>query len=179
MLEERLLLKGNKTDKIDQALRKAGWFPERKVDISSVLNYYEKWDIELHPRAISFFREYYGIASSWYIEVTNLKFGPDFEFRLFPYPKEYKIDIVDFMYDDSEDILESDEYKNVKTNSKEYIIMVGEIGYYYPARVWIGNSGTIYCTHDYDNIVKKFDSVVQLILDELLNHDFESVAMKL
>ncbi|MBD5452973.1 MAG: hypothetical protein HDR30_01425 [Lachnospiraceae bacterium] len=86
MLEERLVLKGNKTERIYQALRKAGWFPGRKTDISAVLEYYEKWNIELNLQAISFFKEY----------------------------------------------------------SKEYIVMVGEIGYYYPARVWIGNSGTIY-----------------------------------
>ena len=82
------------------------------------------------------------------------------------------------MYDDSVYILESDEYKSVKAFSKEYVVMVGEIGYYYPARVWIGNSGTIYCTHDYEDDVRKFDSVIQLILHELFNHDLESVAMK-
>lgn len=56
--------------------------------------------------------------------------------------------------------------------------MVGEIGYYYPARVWIGNSGTMYCTHEYEDDVLKFDSVLQLIHYELLNHDLESFAMK-
>lgn len=178
MLEEKLVLKGDKTERIYQALRKAGWFPGRKVDISPVLAYYKKWNIELSPQAISFFREYYGIASRWYIEVTNLEWAADFDFQLFPYPREFRIDIVDFMYDDSVYILESDEYKSVKAFSKEYVVMVGEIGYYYPARVWIGNSGTIYCTHDYEDDVRKFDSVVQLILHELLNHDLESVSMK-
>ena len=179
MLEERLLLKGNKTERIYQALRKAGWHPGRRTDISAVLEYYEKWNIELSPQAVSFFKEYYGIASQWYIDVTNLEWAADFEFQLFPYPRKYRIDIVDFMYDDADYILESDEYKNAKVYSKEYIVMVGEIGYYYPARVWIGNSGTIYCTHDYEDDVLKFDSVIQLILYELLNRDFESVAMKL
>lgn len=178
MLEERLLLKGDKTERIYQSLRKAGWFPERKVDISSVLEYYKKWNIELNPQAISFFREYYGIASQWYIEVTNLEWAADFDFQLFPYPRNFHVDIVDFMYDDSVYILESDEYKSVKAFSKEYVVMVGEIGYYYPARVWIGNSGTIYCTHDYEDDVRKFDSIIQLILHELFNHDLESVAMK-
>lgn len=178
MLEERLLLKGDKTERIYQSLRKAGWFPERKVDISPVLEYYKKWNIELNPQAISFFREYYRIASQWYIEVTNLEWAADFDFQLFPYPRNFHVDIVNFMYDDSVYILESDEYKSVKAFSKEYVVMVGEIGYYYPARVWIGNSGTIYCTHDYEDDVRKFDSVIQLILHELFNHDLESVAMK-
>ena len=50
------------------------------------------------------------------------------------------MEIVDFMYDDSEYRMESEEYRAVKEYAKENIILVGEIGYYYPARVWIGNS---------------------------------------
>lgn len=178
MLTERSLLQGDKTERINQALRKAGWFPGRKTDISAVLNYYRKYNIELGSQAVSFFEEYYGIASQWYIEVTNLEYGADFEFELFPYPIQFKTDIVDFMYDDSDYKMESEEYRNVKAYAKEHIVMAGEIGYYYPARVWIGNSGTIYCTHEYEDDVLKFDSVLQLIHYELLNHDLESVAMK-
>lgn len=57
--------------------------------------------------------------------------------------------------------------------------MLGEIGYYYPAHMWIGNSGLICCTHDYEDDVKKYDSIVELILNELLLHDFGSVVIKL
>lgn len=178
MLTERTFLQGDKTEKIYQVLRKAGWFYGRRVDISSVLDYYQKRNIELSPQAISFFQEYYGIASRWYIEVTNLEHGADFEFQLFPYPKEFRQDVRDFMYDDSDYKIETDEYRNAKAYSNEYIVMIGEIGYYYPARVWIGDSGTIYCTHEYEDNVIKFDSVVQLIHYELLSHDLESIAMK-
>lgn len=179
MLEKRIFLKGNKTERVCQALRIAGWFPGRKVDISPVLRYYEKWDIALSPKAISFFQEYYGIASQWYIETTNLEHSADFNFHLFPYLEDFSEEIVDFMYDDYDCRLDSDEYKNAKAYSGESIVMAGEIGDYYPARVWIGDSGMIYCTHEYEDDVKEFHSIVQLILDELKCHDFESVAMKL
>ena len=88
------------------------------------------------------------------------------------------MEIVDFMYDDSEYRMESEEYRAVKEYAKENIILVGEIGYYYPARVWIGNSGTFYCTHDYEEDCFKFDSVIALISYELSAHEFSSVAMR-
>ena len=87
MLEERSYLCGNKNERIVQALRKAGWYDGRKTEISSVLTYYKKWNIELNDYVIHFFEEYYGIAGRWYIEVENLAWGPDFEFLLFPYPE--------------------------------------------------------------------------------------------
>lgn len=178
MLEERSYLCGNKNERIVQALRKAGWYDGRKAEISSVLTYYKKWNIELNEYVILFFEEYYGIAGRWYIEVENLAWGPDFEFLLFPYPENQKMEIVDFMYDDSEYRMESEEYRAVKEYAKENIILVGEIGYYYPARVWIGNSGTFYCTHDYEEDCLKFDSVIALISYELSAHEFSSVAMR-
>lgn len=91
MLEKRLFLQGNKTERIRRALRKAGWYPGRKVTVFPVLDYYNKWNIALSPQAIAFFQEYYGIASRWYIEVNHLEWGADFEFQLFPYPKGKQI----------------------------------------------------------------------------------------
>ena len=53
-------------------MRKAGWYDGRKAEISPVLTYYKKWNIELSEHVIRFFEEYYGIAGRWYIEVGNL-----------------------------------------------------------------------------------------------------------
>ena len=76
----------------------------------------------MNEYVIHFFEEYYGIAGRWYIEVENLAWGPDFEFLLFPYPENQKMEIVDFMYDDSEYRMESEEYRAVKEYAKENII---------------------------------------------------------
>jgi len=84
------------------------------------------------------------------------------------------------MYDDAEYIVKSEEYESV-LNMEPHdnsVNMVDEIGYYYPARVWIGESGIIYATHDYEDDVLVFDSIVELIKYELQNYDFSSVAMK-
>ena len=176
-LTTREFLQGDKTERINQALRKAGWFPNRRVDIPAVLAYYQQQGIKLNTAAITFYQEYYGIASRWYIS-AKLDAAPDFDFMLFPQPPEYKIDVKDFMYDDPNSSIESEEYSAVKACAEETVVMVGEIGYYYPARVWIGDSGMIYCTHEYDDKVLKFDSVMGLLQHELSHHSLDSVAMK-
>lgn len=84
MLEERSYLCGNKNERIVQALRKAGWYDGRKTEISSVLTYYKKWNIELNEYVIHFFEEYYGIAGRWYIEVENLAWGRTLNFYYSP-----------------------------------------------------------------------------------------------
>lgn len=42
---------------------------------------------------------------------------------------------------------------------------------------WFYGSASKY-THEYEDDVLKFDSIVQLIHNELLSHDLETVAMK-
>ena len=179
-MSERIILTGSISERIVQALTYAGWYPERKVDIKTIENYYRQFGLTLNDKANLFLAEYYGIKSKWYIEVSILDHGADFEFDLFPYSKAYGIDVVDFMFDDAEYKLESHEYTNVLQFAPEGSnpILVGEIGYYYPARVWIDTNGKIYATHEYNENVLVFESVIELIEHELTGHDFSSVAMK-
>jgi len=81
------------------------------------------------------------------------------------------------MYDDLHFSVKSEDYQNVINTAKEYVVMVGEIGYYYPAQVWLAESGKIYCTHDYECDVLKFDTIMQLMLYELKGKNIESVVI--
>ena len=112
-MRERFVLVGDMNQKVLQALKFAGWHSNRKVDITNIEDYYKGFGIMLSANAKDFFSEYYGIMSQWYIDVFNLEYAADFEFRLFPYPKHYKIDVVDFMYDDAEYSMKSEEYESV------------------------------------------------------------------
>ena len=82
------------------------------------------------------------------------------------------------MYNDSHGTIESEAYRNVITFSKEYVVTIGKIGYYYGTRVWIDHSGTIYCIQNYEEHVLTFDSIVQLIDYKLLKRNLDSIAMK-
>ena len=160
-------LSGTVEEKIIMMLREAGWYPGRKVSIDEVTDYFGRFGIELSAKAKDFIAEYYRIKEYWYFDKTETGRGDDFEFIFFPYPKSYCTDVKDFMYDDMDGVLESQEYKAVKDYDK-IICMIGEIGYYYPARVWIGDSGRLFCTHEYDEEVLVFDDVIELIRYEVV-----------
>ncbi len=178
-MKKKIILKeGSQEQKIYQMLKQAGWFPGRKVDVSDVIKYYENRNIKLSDKAIHFFEEYYGIEDYWDILYTWSINGEDkgehrgdFRFHLFPYPEQYRTDVRDLMYDDAEFTMKSEDYKSALEYSKENIALVGEIGYYYPAWVWIGESGKLYCTHDYNDDVLVFDTVIELMLHELSAHN--------
>ena len=181
MLEIWETLSGDKDNRILQCMKKAGWFAGRKVDISNVLCFYEKHNVELFPAAQSFFEEFYGIASGWFfghrygIEhgfysagVRCKKIGhnfPDLAFMLVP----------EVFYEGDDDIYDEVVQKYTNDNT----IKIGRIGYYYPAEVSIGKSGTIYAVHDYDEpgVVHEFNKIFRLIADELSSFTLDQMSM--
>lgn len=175
---KKVKLSGDKHSRIVQAMQNAGWFPGRRVEIADIEKYYADHGIAFFPKAIQFFEEFSGIMGNWYIEVDKLDFAPDFQFHLFPYLKSNGIEFTDFMYDDAEHNVFSEEYMSVQAIAEEPFIMVGEIGYGYPAGVWIGESGRLYATHEYDEEVHCYETVFGLVEDELMNHEMQWIGMR-
>lgn len=167
---------GTIEEKILMILDKAGWYSGRRENIDEVIKYYNQYGITLTEKARNFISEYYNIMEYWYFDTDKTDRGPDFEFMFFPYPKKFQIDVFDYMYDDVNGKLESEEYAAVKKYDTN-VCMVGEIGYYYPARVWIGESGKILCTHEYDEEVLIFDHVIDLIRHEIIGHEPNTVSL--
>lgn len=164
-------------EKVKRILEKAGWYPGRRENIDEVINYFKKYGIALSEKAKDFISEYYKIMPYWFFNTDKTDRGGDFEFMFFPYPSSYKINVFDYLYDDLDGALKSEEYKAVEKYD-ENICMVGEIGHYYPARVWIGNSGKLICTHDYEDEVLIFENVFELIEYEIAALDITSVSYR-
>lgn len=53
-LEQKVILSGDKSERIRQAMEYAGWFPGRNVDITEVEKYYLDNGIKLFPKALDF-----------------------------------------------------------------------------------------------------------------------------
>lgn len=81
------------------------------------------------------------------------------------------------MFDDAEYKVSSQYYRSVQALAKGDCLMVGLIGYYYPARVWMDKSGNFYATHEYDEKVYRFSSIFALIEHELSHIDIKTVAI--
>ena len=55
---------------------------------------------------------------------------------------------------------------------------IGQIGYYYPAQVWISEFGKLYAKYEYQDEIECFSDIFALIERELKKCTIDSVAMK-
>lgn len=176
-LKMRVKLTGARREMIVEMLRIAGWRENRQVDISQTERYYHEMGLYFSKGARAFYREFYGIAGEWFFDKYYHAWrAADLCFNLYPELKLWQ-DPRDRMYDDAEYTLKSREYASALEAAGEALTLVGEIGHYYPANVWIGGSGKIYATHDYNEIVYAFDTVAELIENEIGRLEFTYVTI--
>ena len=149
-------------------MRLSGWYATREADISEVLEYYHKHGLELFPAAIDFFKSFYGLAAN----CSSLECGiyKEFFFTLFPEDDDAWHNVSNIMYEDGIIDCPSDDYCRVQYKAQENVLLVGCIGFYYPADVWIGESSKLYATHEYELELRVFDNIFQLIHMELLTN---------
>ena len=177
LLNKMVRLEGTRQERALKALEMAGWYYGRSADISEVEGYYQKNGVALNDGARSFFREYYGLAEHWWIDRDSQpNQAADFEFSLMPNGDSLQPN--DYMFDDRDYKLPSAHYLAVSQIANEHFVLVGSIGYYYPAEVWIGESGRIYSTHEYDMVVHFYDSIVDLIVWELKKQTFDYITVQ-
>ena len=177
LLNKMIRLDGTRQERAIKALEMAGWYIGRSVDISEVEAYYEKCGVALNEGARQFFREYYGLAEHWWVDRDSKpNQAADFEFSLMP-NGDY-LQPKDLMFDDADYKVPSEDYVSVEQIAGEAFVFVGSIGYYYSARVWIGESGRVYSTHEYDMDAHAYDSVVDLIVWELQKQPFDYITIQ-
>ena len=177
LLNKMVRLEGTRQERVLKALEMAGWYNGRSADISEVESYYKEIGVELSDGARSFFREYYGLAGHWWIDRdSEPNQAADFEFS--PMPNGNSLQPKDYMFDDRDYTLPSGDYLAVSQLANEHFVLAGSIGYYYPAEVWIGESGRIYSTHEYDMAVRFYDSAADLIVWELGKQTFDYVTIQ-
>jgi hypothetical protein len=177
ILNKKVKLEGSRRERIILALEMAGWYKDRSIDITESENYYKACGVELLESGQRFLREFRGLADKWYINTDyRPNYGEDFVFSTEPHSSH--LTVKDHMYDDADYKVLSEKYINIQGVAKEAFVYVGEIGYYYPAEVWIGESGRIYATHEYDNNIHTFESVFDLIEWELSKYTFDCIEVR-
>ncbi|MCR5306098.1 MAG: SUKH-3 domain-containing protein [Oscillospiraceae bacterium] len=174
---KRALLNGTTDGKIMTCLKTAGWYDGRNIDITEITSFYTSGGIALSDRAKQFLREYYGIAQHWYFNERDdspLNRSADILFSLYPDTGESRCN------EDYFDEEQLEDRKTVEAFAGEPVVYIGDIGYYYPAFVYIGVSGKIYTAHDYDDIIRCYDSVPEMLVYDFQNHveEWHSVSME-
>ena len=168
-MSNRVVLQGTLEERIQEIMQYVGWHEGRRGEIAVAKEYYDQRNIILFPKAEEFLATFSGLFQNYSLEVDG-QCGT-FEFHTYPEMGEkYHCEIRNVMYDDAEYLILSEEYRAVETVAQEPFLLIGYIGYQYPANVWVGERGRLYVTHEYEEDVRQFDTVFQLMKSELLGH---------
>lgn len=167
MLSDNTPLTGTREEKVIQCLKKSGWYSGRKNDIAGVENYYSARGITLTEPQKDIFREFYGIAESWYFNYDGDlgRRGPDFEFYLMPgnAPELFYIDDrLDPTDDLNYDLDLIRDMQELEQAAGEIPVFIGRIGYYYPSLLYVAGSGRLWVITE-SRFIKPFDNMIDLV----------------
>ena len=163
MIKERISLSGDLKSKVKQLMIYAGWYEGRKVDISIASQYYAERGVPMMKSTQRFYHKYFGLCCQWYFS-GGMKRAADFEFGLFPYLINGIKDHLEDTYFRNMSGAELDEIEQI---AGEKCQPIGQIGYYYPAQVWISEFGKLYAKYEYQDEIECFSDIFALIEREL------------
>ena len=191
-----LRLKGTTYERVTQALEFAKKYNKHKPDISKVEAAYAKAGVPLIETVRKFYEEYGGVFNDCELceGGTTYTSALDFTFA-FVCDSDYQMKNINnslftsFLVsccsvcefeDEDEDTTEKrivEEFAAITENADTYYI--GEIGYYYPAEVWLNAKGEMFVIHDYeDGVIHKFADFAEFISWELQFHNPDVVREK-
>lgn len=58
----------------------------------------------------------------------------------------------------------------VREFAGQEVCPIGDIGYYYPTIVYVGEDGRLYCVYEYKEEIDIFETPEEIIADQLSNH---------
>ncbi|MBD5141943.1 MAG: hypothetical protein HDT25_11130 [Ruminococcus sp.] len=167
MISDNTPLTGTREEKVIQCLKKAGWYQGRKNDIAEVESYYSSKGITLTELQKDIFREFYGIAESWYFNYDGDlgRRASDYEFYLMPgnAPELFYID--DRL--DPTDVKNYDmdlirDMKELGQTAGEIPVFIGRIGYYYPSLLFAAHNGRLWIITE-SRFIESFDNMIDLV----------------
>ncbi|WP_079909046.1 SUKH-3 domain-containing protein [Paenibacillus sp. 32352] len=160
---EQAMKKPNKREQMKLLLKKAGWHEGRHVDISGFERRCKEQGIDLFDSAKAFLQEFAGIDDTVYFKYHH---NQDSSFSDSWYDYTF-----DFTPDALEELTSTEDYHDIVKFAQEDCFRLGESGYYYPAVAAIGRSGKLYFKHDYEDVVRVFDDLLESMEHELNGHE--------
>ena len=158
-------LTGTKKERIDEAFRLA-YNEVSDQALEHFREVYEKVGIRLLPSAERLYKQYGGVFRNHYIELDE---------------PVYNSDIILFFYADLGETRWPNEMERlfegamcdidpVREFAGQEVCPVGDIGFYYPPVVYVGEDGRLYCIYEYKEEIDIFDTPEEIIADQLSNH---------
>ena len=63
-----------------------------------------------------------------------------------------------------------DEIEKIREFAGQEVCPIGDIGYYYPAVVYIGENGLLYCTYEWTDEIRVFREPAEIFVPYLLGN---------
>lgn len=167
-------LSGTLIERLNEAIRLV-CTPVSEKELAGFIALYEKAGIELLPSAIDYFKQYGGAYRNSYIMLTDPKRNKDISLNCFD-------TITDFYYSSAFDPVETekdmlrrldwamDDIETVREFTGQNICPIGEVGYTYPALVYIGEDSKLYCIYEWTEDIGVFDTPAQILEAYLRNN---------
>lgn len=167
-------LRGTLKERVEEAIRLVCTevTPE---EVDNFCALYEKAGIKLFPASIEFFKKYGGAYRNSYIMLQDPKYNKDISLNIYD-------NITDFYYasafDPKEIELEAlrrldfamDWIDEMREFAGVDIHPIAEIGYYYPAEVYIGENGKLYCMYEFKGELEVHDTPAEILEPYLKNN---------
>ena len=162
---EVIILIGTKKERINEAFR-LSYTDVGKGEHEHFCNIYEKVGIRLLPAAESFYKQYGGVFRNHYVELDKPEFNKDLILffyadlgeTMWPHEMERRFEIA---------MLDID---NVRAFAGQEVCPVGDIGFYYPPVVYVGEDGRLYCVYEYKDEIDVYNTPAEIMADQLGNH---------
>ena len=157
-------LTGTIRERVELALKYAG-FPMNADKIEYFRQFYAEADVELTEPALEFCRRYGVLFADTRLifedEADEREFYFDFYPEL-PVPRSDKIRRLQHTMTES---------GRIGLFAKCGVCPVADIGYYYPATVFVGDDSLLYCIHEYEENIRVYNTMADLLERELAVHE--------
>ena len=114
---------------------------------------YGKAQIPLLPAALDFYKAYGGEFRDQYLVLSDPIYNGEVFFTFYA-------DLVDSQGSDAEALrrlaFAMDDVDEVRKYAKQAVCPVADIGYYYPAVVYVGENGLLYCVYEFQDEIEVF-----------------------
>ena len=168
-------MKGTLIERLNEAVRLV-CTPVSEKEVAGFISLYKKAGIEPLPSAINYFRQCGGAYRNSYIVLTDPRRNKDISLNCFEtgmdFYYSYGFDPIEI----EKDMLRRldwamDDIEMVQKFAGQNVCPIGEIGYTYPALVYIGENSKLYCIYEWTEDIKTFDTPAEILEPYLRNNN--------
>lgn len=156
-------LTGTLKERLDQAIR----LTHAEVSEEELVHFrdiYRKAGIALLPSAEEFYRQYGGVFRKQYLFLDEPRYNRDVYLDFYADGSDSEEEILRRLDDAMIDI------DCVREFAKQEVCPVGDVGFYYPACVYVGADGRLYCVFEYQDEIERYHEPSEILAEQLKNH---------